>query len=834
MTHSYCINKNCDDRQNSINAQYCQSCGTPLLINNRYRLIRTLRDLDYEYNSEIFVARDYQDKHINQPKDGEYKQKILKVLTRKNPYFIELFQQEQDLLTKFEHPGIPRGVDAFEVFIPKSNSYLRCLVMEKIEGVDLEQWIQSNPPESGRLAESNAVDWLKQITEILDYVHQKNFFHRDIKPSNIMLRETGQLVLIDFGTARNVTQTVVNGHPVTVIQSLGYTAPEQLTGQAAPQSDFYALGRTFVYLLTGKHPDTITPHESWRQQTQPFISELFKDVIDQLMEQDPLKRTQNLQTQLNRLLSSPKGDPTTIIRPRPSFLTPLRNQFLAKKSLLIGGAGLFSLLGILAFSQIIPSIIFPTGAEICDEKTDDLLSCGEQIFVSKDALDPEKETPKEKEDGVKAIQEKRYPEAEKLLQQAWETSQGMKRPDPETLIYLNNVKIARRNPNEPVYTLAIVAPLSTPDGTPDTGLDLLRAVAMAQTQAIQSGLNLQIIVANDENRPETAKDVAEALIQKTKLLGVVGHYASETTLAALPIYKKHNLPLVSGTSTSTKLSSEAADNNFFRTVSTTQEAAQALVSFLLNKAQQKQVATLYDFNETQEFSRDIGKRFSSTFKNSGGIVVKEFDLSKRTFNPLFILQQAQKEGATTLALFPSGHTDPSSFRNMRNLFESNRGRLWIVGGNTLYSRSILESLEMMAVAGSFPLTRFVVVVDWHSLERDGPNPTFVDEARTLWKGDVGWRTATTYDAIQVLITGLEKLKTNTEPTRQKLKEVLADKNFRATGATGDIQFAGSNRRNPNASLLKVIKKCGENGYSFVPLTYEASCSSTPPDLELQR
>jgi branched-chain amino acid transport system substrate-binding protein len=119
------------------------------------------------------------------------------------------------------------------------------------------------------------------------------------------------------------------------------------------------------------------------------------------------------------------------------------------------------------------------------------------------------------------------PKAEKLLQQAWDKSQVAKKPDPETLIYLNNVKISRRNPNEPVYTLAIAAPLSTPDEIPDTGLDLLRAVAMAQTQALKSGLNLRIIIANDENKPETAKSVAKALVQKSKLLGVVGHYASE-------------------------------------------------------------------------------------------------------------------------------------------------------------------------------------------------------------------------------------------------------------------------------------------------------------------
>ncbi len=59
---------------------------------------------------------------------------------------------------------------------------------------------------------------------ILDKVHSQNFFHRDIKPSNIMLRSSGQLALIDFGTARRVTQTVVNQQGgVTGIISAGFT-----------------------------------------------------------------------------------------------------------------------------------------------------------------------------------------------------------------------------------------------------------------------------------------------------------------------------------------------------------------------------------------------------------------------------------------------------------------------------------------------------------------------------------------------------------------------------------------------------------------------------------
>ena len=72
-----------------------------------------------------------------------------------------------------------------------------------------------------------------------------------------MLRPNGQLVLIDFGTAREATITylakVGAGYQITGIVSAGYTPPEQQNFQAVPQSDFFALGRTFVYLLTGQN-----------------------------------------------------------------------------------------------------------------------------------------------------------------------------------------------------------------------------------------------------------------------------------------------------------------------------------------------------------------------------------------------------------------------------------------------------------------------------------------------------------------------------------------------------------------------------------------------------
>ncbi|MDZ8184759.1 MAG: protein kinase [Nostoc sp. ChiSLP02] len=124
--------------------------------------------------------------------------------------------------------------------------------MEKIEGVNLEQWMEFHNYQC--ISEAQALNWLKQLVEILALVHAHQYFHRDIKPQNIMLRPSGQLVLIDFGAVRQVTTTIVAGNSHTRIISQGYSPPEQQNGYSVQQSDFFALGRTFIFLLTGKEP----------------------------------------------------------------------------------------------------------------------------------------------------------------------------------------------------------------------------------------------------------------------------------------------------------------------------------------------------------------------------------------------------------------------------------------------------------------------------------------------------------------------------------------------------------------------------------------------------
>jgi len=244
---SLCINPHCrkpDDPDNTRN-RFCENCGSDLLLHGRYRVTRLLSD-----KSGFGIIYE---------SDEQGTAEILKVLKENlnsDAKAVELFKQEADVLGQLSHPGIPK-VDGYFPYQTRNGPPLHCIVMEKIEGSNLEEWMEArgNRP----ISQEQAIAWLTQLAVILKLVHDKHYLHRDIKPSNVMLRPNGQLVLIDFGTAREVTRTYLaklgSGQGITAIVSSGYTPPEQANGEARVQSDFFALGRTFVFLLTGQYPN---------------------------------------------------------------------------------------------------------------------------------------------------------------------------------------------------------------------------------------------------------------------------------------------------------------------------------------------------------------------------------------------------------------------------------------------------------------------------------------------------------------------------------------------------------------------------------------------------
>ncbi|NET49227.1 MAG: CHASE2 domain-containing protein, partial [Merismopedia sp. SIO2A8] len=217
--------------------------------------------------------------------------KVLKILLETYPKAVDLFKREFKVLSQLQHPGIPRVDPDGYFIIPSADSPQpsHCLIMERIPGVDLRKWLRNR--NNAPISEMVALDWLTQLAEILEQLHQHHCFHRDIKPSNIMLRPDGQLVLIDFGAVREMTETFLHKKEgditSTHLYSRGYTPMEQIQGRAVPESDFFALGRTFVHLITGCNPldfpsDLETGVLLWRDRAL-HVTVAFADFIDQLM-----------------------------------------------------------------------------------------------------------------------------------------------------------------------------------------------------------------------------------------------------------------------------------------------------------------------------------------------------------------------------------------------------------------------------------------------------------------------------------------------------------------------------------------------------------------------
>ena len=291
---SYCINPQCEQRENPAAAQNCQACGTALLIADRYRILKPVRSPNPARPTDILEVEDLG------TGDNEWGTvKVLKVLKYShNPDLLRLFQQEARALIwlagKAKVPQVePDGY--FPIKLPNNSQKLSCLVMEKISGENLAEFLTKNQYVSQTLA----LDWLQQITQILQEIHKYHLVHRDIKPSNLMLEANGKLRLIDFGAAG---EAEIDKTP---IGSAGYCAPEQMAGKAGVRSDFFALGRTFVHLLTGIPPidfpvNSKTGKINWRNQALDVDQSLVNS-IDELMEPLPENRPENTQVILEKL-----------------------------------------------------------------------------------------------------------------------------------------------------------------------------------------------------------------------------------------------------------------------------------------------------------------------------------------------------------------------------------------------------------------------------------------------------------------------------------------------------------------------------------------------------
>ena len=200
----------------------------------------------------------------------------------------ELLHREATILRQLHHKAIPNYLDDFTAGAGKNRAFY--LVQEFIDGSSLTDEEQDH-----RYDVSEVLAILDELLEILIYLHGLSppVIHRDIKPSNVMRRRDGNLVLIDFGSVRDVMVDVEMGGE-TVTGTFGYMAPEQMMGDASEASDLYGLGALAVKLLSRREPHTLLRHDrtlDWKPYVQAPRRVL--SLLDSLLQPDPGRRVKN-------------------------------------------------------------------------------------------------------------------------------------------------------------------------------------------------------------------------------------------------------------------------------------------------------------------------------------------------------------------------------------------------------------------------------------------------------------------------------------------------------------------------------------------------------------
>lgn len=301
---SYCLNPACPNPENPDHAELCQSCGSKLLLRDRYRAIKPLGQGGF---GATFLTRD--ELLPGQPSC------VIKQLrpTATAPHVFqmarELFEREAKTLGRIgNHPQVPRLLDYFE------DNQQFYLVQEFVSGSTLQREVKQDGP----LSEEGVKQFLSELLPVLQYIHSHQVIHRDIKPANLIRRQQDKkLVLIDFGAVKNqVSPTAASASEQTALTAYaigtpGFAPPEQMAMRPVYASDIYAVGVTCIYLMTGKSPKDLDYNPStgemlWEKHIR--VSPHFVEVLRKMLEVSVRHRYQSANEVLRALELEPYMD----------------------------------------------------------------------------------------------------------------------------------------------------------------------------------------------------------------------------------------------------------------------------------------------------------------------------------------------------------------------------------------------------------------------------------------------------------------------------------------------------------------------------------------------
>ncbi|HAT53937.1 MAG TPA: Stk1 family PASTA domain-containing Ser/Thr kinase [Lactobacillus sp.] len=200
----------------------------------RYRIVHPLGEGGM---ADVYLAHDL-------ILDRDVSVKLLRLDLRDDPGTERRFQREAMAASELVSPHIVSVYDVGE------ENGMQYLVMEYVAGTDLKTYIRNHFP----IPLTTVVNMMQQILDAVRVAHEHGIIHRDLKPQNVLVDESGQLKISDFGIAvisseSSMTQTN------TVLGSVHYLSPEQARGgMASKKSDIYSLGIILYEMLTGSVP----------------------------------------------------------------------------------------------------------------------------------------------------------------------------------------------------------------------------------------------------------------------------------------------------------------------------------------------------------------------------------------------------------------------------------------------------------------------------------------------------------------------------------------------------------------------------------------------------
>ena len=214
---------------------------------------------------------------------------IIKKIPKESVKDITIFSRESVkesvILAELNHPYIPRLIEVVR------EEDITFIIMEFINGVSLDKVIKR----FGSQLERDVILWGIQLCELFLYLHTRAepIIYRDLKPANIILRVSGEIVLIDFGAAKIFRAE--KREDTVCLGTVGYAAPEQFgdNGQSDERTDIYGIGTTLYHLITGENPQNLRAKKSVFRTKSFNCSRKMKNIIYKCTEPNPQNRYQS-------------------------------------------------------------------------------------------------------------------------------------------------------------------------------------------------------------------------------------------------------------------------------------------------------------------------------------------------------------------------------------------------------------------------------------------------------------------------------------------------------------------------------------------------------------